>query len=125
MQLADHIAQGGHVHLVGAVAGLQCFSQQGGFLPQLLLLCRFQLEQLADAGALGHQDEPWVVGILAQQQLAQRKLPQHQGILLQTRIQDEHGISPSGKNNPLSSGKQACKDTLHIPGNTALLFAPK
>jgi hypothetical protein len=95
VQLADHVTQGGNVHLVCCEFALERFGQVGGFLPQLRLVFLTQVEQFAHTCTLGHQDEPWVIGILAEQQTAQRKVTQHQGVLLQTRIHIKHDQSPT------------------------------
>ncbi|MNH28261.1 hypothetical protein D3C79_884170 [compost metagenome] len=90
VQLADHIPQRGNVHLIRRELALERFGQAGCFFPQLRLIVLAQVEQFAHAGTLGHQDEPRVIGILAKQQTAQRKIPKNQRVLLQTRIHLKH-----------------------------------
>ncbi|MOA24169.1 hypothetical protein D3C78_1448390 [compost metagenome] len=100
VQLADHIAQGRDVHLVGTEGVLEGFGKEGRFLPELPLLLRTELEQLTDFLAARHQDEPGVLGIVHQQQPAQGEITDWQGVLLKSWVQGEHtGLSCSTVGN--------------------------
>src|SRR5690606_38124374 len=93
VQLANHITQGRDIQFIGDETVLEGFGQIRRFLPELLLIGFIKLKQLADISAPGYEDEPRVVGILAQQQAAQWKVPQDQGVLLKTRIENKHGYN--------------------------------
>ncbi|MOA54999.1 hypothetical protein D3C78_1787120 [compost metagenome] len=65
-----------------------------------MLLVSAELKQLTDFLATRHQDEPRVLGIVHQQQAAQGKITDGQGVLLKSWIQGEHtGLSCSAVGN--------------------------
>lgn len=90
VELADHIAQVSDIHLVRTEGVLEHLCQQRGLAPQRLLVIDIELEQLGDILPPRHQDEPRIAGIVHQQQAAEGKVAEQQGVLLQPGIQSEH-----------------------------------
>ncbi|CRM78350.1 hypothetical protein [Pseudomonas sp. 22 E 5] len=86
VQLADHIPQRTDVHFVGGQPFIEQLRQGGRLLPQPVLIGDIQLKHFADTVEAWHQDEPRVVGVVGQQQAAERKVSNGQCVLLQALV---------------------------------------
>jgi hypothetical protein len=67
MQLGHYIADGGNIQLIPLKQLSHSFSQSTGLLQQLLAIRLIQLIDLANIGSPGHQNNPGIIGIFAQQ----------------------------------------------------------
>ena len=81
MTLRDHVTERSNVELVRREGRFKRTGQQDRLPHQLLLVGLIQLMYLRDVLPVRHQDEPGIIRIQHQQQVAQFQLPQNQAVI--------------------------------------------
>ena len=71
MELGHEIAEGGDIHLVGLEVHRHQMGDVARFMDELDLILMLEFINFAQAGALGHEDQPRVIGIVHQQDAAE------------------------------------------------------
>ena len=84
MQLGYHIANSGNIQFVRAKQCGHCLGHDAGLMEQLLTIFNIKLIDFLNAVTLGHQDNPGVIGILAQQHQTQGKFSHQHSVSQQS-----------------------------------------
>ncbi len=83
MQLRHDITQRRQIHFICLKALRQLARERTGFLQQLALIFRRELEYFTDRSTVRHQNEPGIVAVIHQQQAGQREAAQEDAVFCQ------------------------------------------